>query len=129
VFQALVALLARHRVRLLPHLGGNSTALGFLRVVELLSFGGWLSHHGDKFPPPVAVVNVSRNLDRAIRMPEPERLPEAGRGLLTILQPVTPPHADSKLARQRVDLPLIRGDGKRLVNPTPEQLDASLWGD
>jgi hypothetical protein len=27
----------------------------------------------------------------------------------------------------RVKLPLIRGDGKRLINPTREQLDASLW--
>jgi len=26
-------------------------------------------------------------------------------------------------------LPLIRGDGKRLINPTPKELDASLWGD
>jgi hypothetical protein len=30
--------------------------------------------------------------------------------------------------RQRVELPLIRGDGKRIINPTPEELDASLWG-
>jgi len=25
--------------------------------------------------------------------------------------------------------PLIRGDGRRLINPTAEELDASLWGD
>lgn len=60
---------------------------------------------------------------------EPERLPQAGRGLLTILPPVMPPPAAAKPARQRVELPLIRGDGKRLINPTPEELDASLWGD
>lgn len=27
----------------------------------------------------------------------------------------------------RVKLPLVRGDGKRLINPTREQLDASFW--
>jgi len=61
----------------------------------------------------------------------PEALPETGSGLLTILQPVTPAPAApaTKLPRQRVVLPLIRGDGKRLINPTPEELDASLWGD
>jgi hypothetical protein len=31
--------------------------------------------------------------------------------------------------QQRVELLLICGDGKRLINPTPEELDASLWGD
>lgn len=33
----------------------------------------------------------------------------------------------SKLKSYRVKLPLVRGDGKRLINPTREQLDASLW--
>ena len=37
--------------------------------------------------------------------------------------------AVSLRARQRVELPLIRGDGQRLINPTPEELDASAWGD
>jgi hypothetical protein len=55
---------------------------------------------------------------------EPERLPQAGRGLLTILPPVA-----TKPGRHRAELPLIRGDGNRLVNPKPEELDASLWGD
>jgi hypothetical protein len=27
----------------------------------------------------------------------------------------------------RVKLPLVQGDGKRLINPTSEELDASLW--
>jgi hypothetical protein len=27
----------------------------------------------------------------------------------------------------QVKLPLVQGDGKRLINPTREQLDASLW--
>lgn len=56
---------------------------------------------------------------------EPEKLPEKGNGLLTILQPSANPLQE----RQRVELPLIRGDGKRIIHPTPEQLDASLWGD
>lgn len=27
----------------------------------------------------------------------------------------------------RVKLPLVQGDGKRLINPSREQLDASAW--
>jgi hypothetical protein len=60
---------------------------------------------------------------------EPEKLPEKGNGLLTILPAADGPHAPPKPARQRVELPLIHGDGKRIINPTPEDLDASLWGD
>jgi hypothetical protein len=37
----------------------------------------------------------------------------------------TPPTS----VRKRVELPLIRGDGKRIINPTSQELDASLWGD
>ena len=58
---------------------------------------------------------------------EPERLPQSGRGLLTILPAAAPPDS-AKPRRERVQLPLIRGDGQRLINPTPEELDASLWG-
>jgi hypothetical protein len=56
----------------------------------------------------------------------PERLPETGNGLLTLL-PVDDRLLDQPAMprRQRVELPLIHGDG----NPTPEELDASLWGD
>jgi len=39
-------------------------------------------------------------------------------------QPAAP-----KPVRKRVELPLIRGDGKHIINPTPQELDASLWGD
>jgi hypothetical protein len=28
---------------------------------------------------------------------------------------------------RRVRLPLVQGDGKKMINPTREQLDASLW--
>ena len=59
----------------------------------------------------------------------PEGLPEKGSGLLTILQPVSTPGAAAKPPRPRVKLPLIRGDGRRFINPTPEERDASLWGD
>jgi hypothetical protein len=45
------------------------------------------------------------------------------------LERVATSGAVDKPVRQRVELPLIRGDGKRLVNPTSEELDASLWGD
>jgi hypothetical protein len=57
-----------------------------------------------------------------------ERLPEKGSGLLTILEPVAA-GAREKPVHQRVELPLIRGDGKRMINPTTQELDASLWGD
>ena len=57
-----------------------------------------------------------------------EGLPEKGNGLLTILQTASTPEAISKPLRERVELPLIRGDGQRLINPSPEELDASLWG-
>lgn len=32
-----------------------------------------------------------------------------------------------KARSHRVRLPLVRGDGKRLINPSRKQLDASLW--
>ena len=60
---------------------------------------------------------------------DPEALPETGSGLLTILQSAAPPAPAARPVRKRVELPLIRGDGKRLINPTPEGLNASLWRD
>jgi hypothetical protein len=59
----------------------------------------------------------------------PEGLPETGRGLLTILQPVSAVGGVARPPRARVELPLIRGDGRHLINPTREDLDASLWED
>jgi hypothetical protein len=41
--------------------------------------------------------------------------------VLTILSP------EPAGNRRRLVLPLIHGDGKRLINPTREELDASLW--
>ena len=52
---------------------------------------------------------------------EPEKLPAKATGVLTIMSP-----QPSKPGR-RVVLPLIRGDGKHLINPTAQELDASLW--
>jgi hypothetical protein len=60
---------------------------------------------------------------------EPEKLPEKGIGLLTILPTTATGNAAPKSPRQRVELPLIQGDGQRIIAPTPEDLDASLWGD
>ena len=60
---------------------------------------------------------------------EAGQLPEKASGLLTILRPNGNSPDCAKTVRQRVQLPLIRGDGKRIINPTPEDLDVSLWGD
>jgi len=57
----------------------------------------------------------------------PEKLPAKGSGLLTILEPTPNQTNGTPTARQRVELPLIRGDGKRIINPTSDELDASLW--
>jgi hypothetical protein len=55
---------------------------------------------------------------------ERDKLPDHGRGLLIIL-----PATQSTVAgpRTRVRLPLIQGDGQRMINPTAEELDGSLW--
>lgn len=53
---------------------------------------------------------------------QPERLPVSGKGLLTIL----PPSTETEV-RSRVQLPLVIGDGRRIINPTREELDDSLW--
>ena len=39
------------------------------------------------------------------------------------------PATDPMRERKRVELPLIRGDGKHIIKPTPEDLDASFWGE
>jgi len=55
---------------------------------------------------------------------QPEKLPERATGLLTIF-----PTPDGRSTNRRVQLPLIHGDGKRIINPSGEELDASVWGD
>ena len=77
----------------------------------------------------MSYVTVEVDIDHGRIIPrEPDKLPENGNGLLTILPPGNGP-ANGAEGRTRVQLPLIRGDGKRLINPTPEELDASSWGD
>ena len=51
----------------------------------------------------------------------PEGLPEKGNGRLTISETVSTPGAAAKPLRQRVELPLIRGDGQRQLH-RPVQL-------
>jgi len=60
---------------------------------------------------------------------EPEKLPENATGLLTIFPDANGSADRSQGIRKKVDLPLIRGDGKHIINPTSQELDASLWGD
>jgi len=77
----------------------------------------------------MSYVTVEVKIDHGRIVPrEPEKLPAQGNGLLTILHPATEQTKGTKLASTRVELPLIRGDGKRIINPTSEELDASLWG-
>jgi hypothetical protein len=76
----------------------------------------------------MSYVTVEVEIERGrIVAREPDKLPEKATGLLTILPAQSEPAEPTP--RQRANLPLIRGDGKRIINPTPEQLDASLWGD
>jgi hypothetical protein len=78
----------------------------------------------------MSYVTVEVEIDHGRIVPrEPEKLPEQGSGLLTILQPPAGLTNGPKPVRARVELPLIRGDGQRIINPTREELDASLWGD
>ena len=78
----------------------------------------------------MSYVTVEVEIDHGHIVPrEPEKLPDQGRGLLTILQPAAGSAGGSKPVRARVEVPLIRGDGQRIINPTAEELDASLWGD
>jgi hypothetical protein len=64
--------------------------------------------------------------DGQITVRQPDKLPAEGRGLLIVL----PPGATATQVVQsprRVTLPIVRGDGSRTINPTPEELDDSLW--
>ena len=53
----------------------------------------------------------------------PETLPEKGTGLLTIFGKPEP----SRSERKQVHAPLIRCKPGTVINPTPSELDASLW--
>jgi hypothetical protein len=78
----------------------------------------------------MSYVTVEVEIDHGRIVPrEPDKLPDKASGLLTILPVAGGLPAAGKPARQRIELPLIRGDGQRIINPTAEDLDASLWGD
>jgi hypothetical protein len=78
----------------------------------------------------MSYVTVEVQIDHGRIVPrEPDKLPETGSGLLTILPPANGTSACVKPARQRVQLPLIRCKPGTVINPTPEELDASFWGD
>ncbi|MBI3414498.1 MAG: hypothetical protein HY043_04120 [Verrucomicrobia bacterium] len=78
----------------------------------------------------MSYLTVEVDIDHGRIVPrEPGQLPEKASGLLTILQPNRNSVDGAKPIRQRVQLPLIRGDGQRIINPKPEELDASLWND
>jgi hypothetical protein len=67
-------------------------------------------------------ITVQVEIDHGKVIPrEPEKLPATGSGLLTVFTPA------KDETRRRIVLPLIRGDGQRLIDPTREELDASLW--
>jgi hypothetical protein len=69
-------------------------------------------------------LTVEVDIDHGRIVPrDPGKLPESGNGLLTIFEksPIPPD------AKQRVQLPLIQGNDKQQINPSPEVLDASLW--
>jgi hypothetical protein len=57
---------------------------------------------------------------------DPAKLPEKGRGLLTILQPLNSQGTAAAPHRMRVTAPLIRCKPGTAINPTPSELDAGL---
>ena len=70
----------------------------------------------------MSYITVQVDIDHGKVTPrEPEKLPVKGTGMLTVLSP------EPQKLRRRVVLPLIHGDGKNLINPTAQELDASLW--
>ena len=70
----------------------------------------------------MSYITVQVDIDHGkVTAREPEKLPIKATGVLTVLSP------EPSRPRRRVVLPLIRGDGKHLINPTAQELDASLW--
>jgi hypothetical protein len=52
-----------------------------------------------------------------------EKLPEKGTGWLTILEPADSANSE----RKRIEAPLIRCKPATVIDPSPLELDASLW--
>jgi hypothetical protein len=59
---------------------------------------------------------------------EPEKIPAAGAGLLTILPSSESAHP-APLRKTRIQLPLIDGGNSPLIDPSQADLDQSLWHD
>jgi hypothetical protein len=55
---------------------------------------------------------------------DPEKLPQTGTGLLTIL--TAPQHSEMPV-RRRAKWPIIHCKPGTKIDPSPEELDASLW--
>ena len=73
----------------------------------------------------MSLITLEVEIDHGTVKPrEPHLLPEAGAGLLTILRSEPTPSPP----RERAPLPLIHCTPGTIVNPTAEDLDASLWG-
>jgi hypothetical protein len=76
----------------------------------------------------MSVITVEVDIDHGkIVARHPEKLPDVAKGILTILPQGASQAPEEK--RERVTFPIIKGDGKHMINPTPEELDASLWDD
>jgi hypothetical protein len=75
----------------------------------------------------MSLITIEVEIDHGKIIPrEPAKLPAHGNGLLTILTPSEP--GDLRpVRRERISLPLIHGKPGTVINPTPEDLDASLW--
>jgi hypothetical protein len=72
----------------------------------------------------MSYITVEVDIDHGRIVPrEPEKLPDVAKGILTIL-----PDATAR-KRETIQFPIIQGDGKHIINPTPEELDASFFGD
>ena len=72
----------------------------------------------------MSLITVEVEIDHGTLTPkEPHLLPEQGAGLLTILRS----ESGSTPPRNRARLPLVRCAAGTIVNPTAEELDASLW--
>lgn len=81
---------------------------------------------GSSYVSFMSVITVEVDIDHGrIVARQPEKLPDIAEGVLTVIAP----EAAAKDKRKRVRLPLIHGDTKKLINPTAQELDASLWGD
>ena len=76
----------------------------------------------------MSLITIEVAIDHGKIIPrEPAMLPENGKGLLTIL---TADEIGSSIGAQRgrIKLPLIPGEPGEIINPTREELDASVWG-